>query len=306
MFVLNVLQSAFRGIGDTRTPLCSRWQWSLLHISLNYLLIEGHFGFPALGVRGAGTAFASSIFLGSLLFAVALRKTTLAGAYRPIHLKPRLEWTQRILKIGIPASIQAVMRTLSMMCFTGCVGANRRGCSRRRGTAIGLRTEAFAFMPGFGYSIAASALVGQSLGAKDPEHAERCGWAALGQSLIVMVIMGVVFFTFAPQIAAIFTSDVHVQSLGIHYLRINAITEPFIALGMVLTGALQGAGDTVRPTYITIFTMWIVRMPLAYVLMFTLNQQAQGAWTSMCITTIVGGLLTLALYKQGAWKRVRV
>lgn len=306
LFILNVLQSSFRGIGDTRTPLLLTLAMVGLHIGLNFLLIEGRFGFPSMGVRGAGTAFALSNFWGCLLFGLALRRSPLAHAYRIENLRPQLEWVQRILKIGIPASIQAIMRTLSMMAFTALIARTVEGAAGVAALQIGIRTEAFAFMPGFGYSVAASALVGQSLGARDPEHAERCGWAALGQSLIVMVVMGVIFYLFAPGIAAIFTSNLHVRQLGVDYLRINAFSEPFIALGMVLTGALQGAGDTVRPTYITLISMWVIRMPLAIWLMFGLHQNSQGAWISMCVTTIVGGLMTLWLYKQGAWKKVKV
>lgn len=85
-----------------------------------------------------------------------------------------------------------------------------------------------------------------------------------------------------------------------------AFAEPFLALGMVLTGALQGAGDTIRPTYITFFTFWIVRLPLASWLMFTCRLQAHGAWLSMVYTTILGGLMTAALFRSGKWKKIRV
>jgi Na+-driven multidrug efflux pump len=94
--------------------------------------------------------------------------------------------------------------------------------------------------------------------------------------------------------------------LAADYLRVNAWCEPFLALGMVLTGALQGAGDTVRPTFITLFTMWIARIPLGIWLMFTLHQHTHGAWLAMCVTTIVGGIMTAALFRSGAWKKIKV
>jgi len=103
-----------------------------------------------------------------------------------------------------------------------------------------------------------------------------------------------------------FTGDVTVQALGIDYLRINAWCEPFLGLGMVLTGALQGAGDTLRPTYITFFTMWLVRLPLSWWLMFNLHLNAHGAWLSMSATTILGGLMTVVLFRAGTWKRIKV
>jgi putative MATE family efflux protein len=277
------------------------------HISCNWLFIYGHWGFPRLGVRGAGIALASSIYVGTALYFFALaRYSSLRAALRWNSLRADLAWFQRILRIGIPASVQAVIRTLGMMSFTGLLAHTVEASAGVAAMQIGIRAEAMAFMPGFGYSVAASALVGQSLGARNPLRAERAAWAATYQAIIVMVLMATLFYSAAPLLAGIFTGDPLVRHLGIQYLRTNAFCEPFLALGMVLTGALQGAGDTVRPTYITFFTMWIVRMPLAWMLMFTLHMQTLGAWYSMMATTTIGGLMTLALFRSGKWKKIKV
>jgi len=199
-----------------------------------------------------------------------------------------------------------VIRTLGMMSFTGMLAHTVEGASGVAAAQIGIRAESIAFMPGFGYSVAASALVGQSLGARDPRRAERCGWAATWQAVTVMSIMAVLFFTLARWFPTLFTQDPAVRYLAADYLRVNAWCEPFLALGMVLTGALQGAGDTVRPTFITLVTMWIARIPLGVWLMFTLHQNTHGAWVVMCATTIVGGLMTAALFRSGAWKKIKV
>jgi putative MATE family efflux protein len=306
-FVLNVLVGAFRGLGDTRTPMLIQVVMIATHISCNWLLIYGHLGFPRLGVRGAGTALASSIYVGTALYLFALaRYSALGEALRLRNLRPDIAWFRRILRIGIPASVQAVIRTLGMMSFTGLLAHTVEAAAGVAAMNIGIRAEAIAFMPGFGYSVAASSLVGQSLGARDPERAERAALAATGQSILVMALMAALFFCAALPLTALFTGDVLVRHLGTQYLRINAFCEPFLALGMVLTGALQGAGDTVRPTYITLFTMWVVRMPVAWLLMFGLHMQTLGAWYSMTVTTILGGLMTLALFRSGKWKQIRV
>jgi putative MATE family efflux protein len=306
-FMLNVLVGGFRGLGDTRTPMLIQVVMIATHISCNWLLIYGHLGFPRLGVRGAGTALAASIYVGTALYLFALaRYSSLGGALRLHNLRPNLLWFQRILRIGIPASVQAVIRTLGMMSFTGLLAHTIEGAAAVAAMNIGIRAEAIAFMPGFGYSVAASALVGQSLGAKNPERAERAALAATGQSILIMALMATLFFCAALPLTGLFTEDPMVRHLGMQYLRINAFCEPFLALGMVLTGALQGAGDTVRPTYITLCTMWIVRLPLAWLLMFTLHMQTLGAWYSMMATTILGGLMTLALFRSGKWKKIKV
>ena len=307
MFVGMVLQSAFRGLGDTRTPLYIMIVTVTVHISLNYLLINGRLGFPALGVQGAGIALASSLLVSMLLSAFLMySRSPLRAAFSRTALLPHREWFVRILRIGIPASIQAVVRTASMMVFTRMLANTADGAAAVAALQIGIRSEAIAFMPGFGYSVAASALVGQNLGAKKLERAEQSGWAATIQAMGVMCVMAVVFYVFADPISRIFTSDPLVQKFGADYLRVNAFCEPFLALGMVLTGALQGAGETFRPTIITLISMVVVRMPLAYFLMFTLNLQTHGAWISMAVTTIVGGILTLFVFRAGTWKKLKV
>lgn len=306
LFVWNVMQSAFRGIGDTRTPMLVTFASITVHIVLDWLLIYGNLGFPRMGVRGAGVALAASLVVGMAGFTVALWRSPLREAFHREYISPRLEWFQRILKIGIPASIQALTRVSSMMLFTGMLARTVEGAAAVAALQIGIRAESIAFMPGFGYGVAASALVGQSLGARNPERAERCAWSATWQAIAIMSFMAVIFYVAAYPIARVFSSDPMVIELGVSYLRINAFCEPFLALGMILTHALQGAGETIKPTFITLFTMVITRLPIAWFLMFPLNLQTRGAWISMMVTTVVGGFMTLALFRTGGWKRIKV
>jgi putative MATE family efflux protein len=307
LFVMNALVGALRGLGDTRTPMLITVATVVTHISGNIVFIYGNLRMPRLGVAGAGLALALSLVVGLVLYLLAMRRHgELAGAMEPRHLRFRPEWAMRILRVGTPAALQAVIRTLGMMSFTGMLAHTLEGAAGVAALQIGVRAESIAFMPGFGYSVAASALVGQSLGAREPYRAERFGWAATAQAVAVMTAMAVLFFVLADWLPHLFTQDASVRALGADYLRVNAFCEPFLALGMVLTGALQGAGDTVRPTFITFFTMWVARIPLGLVLMFTLHQNTHGAWVAMSLTTILGGLMTVALFRSGAWKRIKV
>lgn len=307
LFVMNALQGAFRGLGDTRTPLLITCVTIAIHISGNAVLIYGRLGMPAMGVRGAGTALAASVWVGCGLYLYTLlRRSALRGMLEQRHLSLTMEWTRRILRIGIPAALQALIRNLGMMSFTGLLARTVEGAAGVAAMQIGLRAEGIAFMPGFGYSVATSALVGQSLGAKDTPRAERYAWAASVQSVSVMSFMALIFFCLARPLTLLFTKDPTVLHLGTDYLRINAFSEPFLGVSMVLVGALQGAGDTIRPTWITFFTMWLVRLPLAYLLMFTLHQNTHGAWLAISATTIVGGFMTYALFRSGAWKKIKV
>ncbi len=307
IFLINVLQSAFRGVGDTRTPLVITSVMIGFHIFCNWLFIYGNLGLPRLEVRGAGLAFMLSQYVGMGLFFWALvRLAPLGEVLKREYLVLQKEWVLRILRIGVPASVQNLVRVFSMMAFNGMLARMPEGAAAVAALQIGIRTEALAFMPGFGYSVSASALVGQSLGAKLPDRAERYAWAANLQAIIVMSVIAVIFYTFASPIVALFTSDAVVRALGVDYLHINAFCEPLLGTAMVLTGALQGAGDTVRPTYITIFTMIILRTSVGYLLMFALSLHTHGAWLTMAVTTIVGGLLTLIWFRMGRWKSIKV
>lgn len=307
LFLVNVLQASFRGLGDTRTPMRITLAMIATHISLNSVLIYGRWGFPRMGVRGAGTALAASLFVGAILYLFAVkRRQELSEALTWLHLQPRADWAWRILRIGLPAALQAVLRTLALLSFQGMLVKAVEGEAGVAALQIGLRAEAIAYMPGFGYSIAASALVGQNLGAKNPGRAERTAWAATWQAVGVMIFMAILFYVFATPFSRLFTQDVLVQRLGADYLRVNAYCEPFLALGMVLTGALQGAGDTTRPTVITFLTMWVLRLPLAFLVMFSLGYQTHGAWISMGVSTSIGGLMTVWLFRTGKWKRIKV
>ncbi|MCS6777130.1 MAG: MATE family efflux transporter [Chloroherpetonaceae bacterium] len=307
LFVWNVLQAAFRGVGDARTPMRVTGAAISVHVIGDWLLIYGHWGLPRMGVVGAGVALALSWCVGMFLFGVAAwRHVVLREAFRWRHWRPDVAWYGRILRIGVPASVQALVRTVSMMLFTGMLARTVEGAAAVAALQIGIRAEGIAFMPGFGYGIAASALVGQALGARDADRAERAAQAAMWQALCVMCLMATLFFAGAWPIARAFSADPQVIGLGVAYLRINALCEPFLAPGMVLTSALQGAGETVKPTLITVVTMVFLRLPLASLLMFTWNLQAVGAWWAMTVTTVAGGLMTLGLFRTGQWKRVRV
>ena len=169
-----------------------------------------------------------------------------------------------------------------------------------------MTAESIAFMPGLGYSMAATALVGQSLGAKRADVASRYAWMSTGQACLIMTVMGIVFYVLAYPFAHWFTRDPVVIGVAADYLRINAYSEPFLALAMVLSGAFQGAGDTRTPTWITFVTMWLFRLPLAYLLALSLGYGTHGAWWAMAASVIASGLLTASLFQRGSWKRVKV
>jgi putative MATE family efflux protein len=305
LFVMLILIGTYRGIGDTVTVLLVSVAVNIVHLSGDFVLIFGHFGAPKLGLPGGAIALVTSQYVGGLLYILLLRRTPLAGL---VSRKKRLEleWAKRILNIGIPAAVQNVSRVLSLLAFTAVLARSPDATLAVAALTIGLTSESIAFMPGFGFSVAASTLTGQNLGAKKPDRAESAAFIALQQGLVVMTIMGVVFYVFAEQFAHIFTHDKEVVRLAVAYLRISAISEPLLAVGMILTGALNGAGDTKAPAWAGFITMWGLRLPAAYFLAVTMKFGAIGSWWAMAGSTIVLGIVSYILFRMGRWKKVRV
>jgi putative MATE family efflux protein len=304
-FINAVAAGAFRGAGDTRTPVYVFGTMNVINILLDAVLIWGWGPFPKWGIHGAAVAAVISRGAATLLFLWMLNRTDL-----PLHLRrgswrPRWDWWWRLLRIGIPASMQAGLRTLASATFVGVLGSMENGASVVAALAVGLRAEGLAFMPGMAFNIAASALVGQSLGMGDPERAKRAAWTAVRQSMIIMSIMGALFYVFADPLAAKLAAT-DAAPYAASYLRINAFCEPLLAVAMTLGGALQGAGETIKPMFVMILTMWGVRLPATWYLGLRLGYGADGAWWAMSGSTMVQGLMMAFVWRRGAWRHKKV
>lgn len=316
LFVMLILNGAFRGIGDTTRPLFVTLGANLVHATFNYLLIFGHYGFPKMGLPGGAVALVLSQIMAVSLYCFFLRHTILRAALSR-GWRVNTDWAKRISRIGLPASAQQLIRVGSMLAFQSLLARSGAGAAAVAALGIGLMSESIAFMPGFGYSIAASAFVGQNLGARQVVRANAGAWAATWQAVGVMTVMGMVFYTLAEPFAHLFLSGgegstAHPEqvartiALTVAYLKVAAWSEPFLAFGMVLTGALQGAGETTTPTVVTIVTMVALRLPLAWFLLTTLGYGPVGAWWAMSLSTIVQGICIIFLFKKGKWRTTRV
>ncbi len=305
LFLMLILSAVLRGLNDTVTPLRVMIGVDLIHIIGDYVLIFGHFGLPRLGLYGGAAALVISQIVGAVLYLCFLQRTRVRGFITCLK-RLDLGWAKRIMAVGGPASAQNVSQVLSAMVFTGVLAHSPEGTSAVTALTIGQTSEGIATMPGFGFAAAAETLAGQNLGADNADKAEKSGWASWQQGAVLMVIMGAVFFVLARPFAHIFTHDPKVVPLTVAYLRITALSEPFLALGLILSGSLNGAGDTKAPAWAGITTLWGVRLPLAWLLIFHLHLGASGAWWAMTITTVLDGLIVFWLFKQGGWKKTKV
>ncbi|MEN6447901.1 MAG: MATE family efflux transporter, partial [Syntrophaceae bacterium] len=170
----------------------------------------------------------------------------------------------------------------------------------------GLRIEAIIFMPAFAMNMAASVLVGQNLGANDPGRATRIGWKIALVAMTILSLISCIVFVFADFFASLLARDAPVLAETARYLRVNMFSEPFMALSLVLGGALQGAGDTRGNMWVIIFCMWIIRLPLAYALAILLGLGAPGVWVAMVVSMVFQGILMAFRFHQGRWKTMKI
>lgn len=310
--IIQVLAGSLRGIGDTKSPMVISGIQIGLHIALNYVLIFPSRPTPLgivipganFGLPGAGLAFTISAWVSALVYLVYSRSTPFGSLLRIPF--PTLEWAIRILRIASPAAIQGVLRVGSLAAFISVLRAVPNASDAIAAVRFGFTLESIMFMPAFGLSMAAAALVGQSLGMGRPDRAERLGWVAGHYGALVILALSVPIYAFANAIARSLVHDAGVAAEVTLVIRYLCVTEVLFGYAMVMTGAMQGAGDTVRPMWITVLSLWLLRVPLAWILALGMGFGSQGAWLAMSATQAIQGLLAIWLFRQGKWKLQKV
>ncbi len=299
------LTAALRGAGDTKTPMTVNIAANLVNVAGNYLLIYGHLGFPRLEVTGAAVATTISRIVACMLI---LAKVLKGGKVIKISVRDSFKFDmpiiKRILNVGIPAAIeQAIMRS-GQMTFARIVSSF--GTNTYAAHQIALNIEGFSFTPGMSFQIASTTLVGQSLGAKNPDRAERVGWEAVRIGAMVGVFTGLMYFLFGSHIAQIYTDDAAVTALAAGALKIIAISQPFMLSMFIFIGGLRGAGDTRWTLAITMAGFWGIRVITAYLLAIKLDMGLYGAWIGMALDMAVRALLAGLRFRAGGWKHIKV
>lgn len=302
-FLLIVSNGIMRGSGDTRTPMQIMALMNVVNICLNWLLIYGVGPFPALGIRGAAISTAISQTAGSAAALTILIRGKTVLKVRFNNLRPDFKVLRRVLRIGVPAGVEQIMMQSAQIIYTMIIAS--LGTVAYAAHRVALNAESLSFMPGFGFALAATALVGQSLGAEDPQGAERAGGEAARLAVMSMGTMGLTFFLMPQFFTSLFTNDAEVIVTSAGVLRIVGLAQPFLALTMVLGGALRGAGDTRAVLAITVLGVTTARIGVAYTLV-RLGFGLVGAWIGMAVDLAVRGSLLLFRFKRGSWKHLRV
>src|SRR5262245_379436 len=246
-----------RGVGDSRTPMLITALANLINIGLAYALIYGHFGLPVLGAVGSAWATFVARLLGALLLIGVLWRgrngvrISGPGMWRP---RPGVAWA--VLRIGLPAALEELLVIGAFATLTPIVAG--LGTIALAAHRVVINVLSLSFLPGIGFGLAATALVGQAVGARRPDDAMMITRIALRWAMIWMGALGLVFLLLAPRLMRIFTADRQMIDIGAAAIWVVALAQPFWAATFVYAGALRGTGNTRTPLLITGIMMWSV------------------------------------------------
>lgn len=301
VYTMLTLEHNIRGTGNTKIPLRIIGFSLLLNAILDPIFI---FDFR-LGIKGAAYATILSQAIGALLLTLALvnkipnlKRVTLAP--NPFFFK---KYFYPMVKIGTPIALSEAGFSLIYLLLAGII--SHFGKEPLAALGISHRIEAIPFFISLGFSMAIATIVGQNLGAAKVTKARKSVYFSLKLGVAILFLISVLFFIFAPALFSFFTKDPLVIHHGVQYLRIVAITESFLALEVILTGAFSGAGYTIIPFFI-VFPLTVIRVPLAYILAYIFKLGVIAIWVIISLTTFLKGICLFFLFKKKTWSQKKI
>src|SRR5262245_26061563 len=302
--VLFVVGAALRAAGDTRTPLALAVLVNVVNVALNYVLIFGKLGLPALGVAGPGVATTVAFTTGACVAIWLLASGGLRLSLHRSDLRPEPATIRSVLNIGTPAAAEQLLMQVGF--FLYLLFAVEYGTDAVAAYFIGVRILALSFLPGFGFAAAAAALVGQHLGAGRPAKAASAAWLATWMSVLLMSVGGVIVFALAEPIARLFVSDAAVIAATVSFIWMLAISQPLMALDFTLGGALRGAGDTRFPLWTVVIAFYGCRLGMALVVVHFLRLDLAWLWAALIGDYVARAALKSWRFRTGAWRAIEV
>ena len=304
ILLLFLINAIFRGSGDPSIAMRTLWFANAINLLLDPCFIFGLGPFPRLGVLGAAVSTTCGRGIGVLLqfWILSRGKGRIVIRREHIALDPAAMW--RLAKISGNGILQAMIGTASWIGIVRLL--TTFGSAIVAGYTIGIRIIVFAILPSWGLSNAAATMVGQNLGAKKPDRAERSVYVAAGYNMIFLGSVGVAFVVFARELIRLFTSDPAVLPVGTECLRIISYGFLFYAVGMVMTQAFNGAGDTWTPTRINFYIFWLFEIPLAWFLSRRTGLGPRGVFAAIAIAFSTLAVVSLLVFRRGKWKEKKV
>jgi putative MATE family efflux protein len=300
----NMTETTMQASGDSVRPMWVAVFFRFFHIALCPFLVFGWWFFPRLGVTGAAVTSVFSQGLGAAigLWFLFSGRTRLQLTFRNFHFDLKIIW--RLIKIGLPASLTAMERNLGNLILMFFM--TPFGTLAVAGHTLGQRMEVFLQMPAMGMGQGAGILVGQNLGAHQPQRAERTGWMAAGLLSGMMIIASLAVFIWAESIIGVFSAEPDLVELGATFLRIATAGYLMIGLATVFQQSINTAGDTLIPMVVMLLNMWLVQVPLAYFLPRITGLGVYGVRWAIVAGTVTATVVYAVYYATGRWKHKTV
>jgi putative MATE family efflux protein len=304
VLLLFLINAIFRGAGDAAIAMRSLWVANICNLVLDPLLIFGIGPFPELGLTGAAVATTIGRGMGVAYQFYRLAERNNRFTIRRSHLRLDPPLLSSMLRLSGTGMFQILIGTTSWIGLIRVISTF--GSVALAGYTVTMRIVIFAILPAWGMSNAAATMVGQALGARKPERAERAVWRAALYNLAFLGSLGLVFVVGAPWLVNPFSPDPEVRRIATLGLRIIAAGFPFYAYGMVLTSSFNGAGDTWTPTWLNLFCFWLWEVPLAWVLSKHLGWGPTGVFVAVAVAFSTLAMVSAMLFRKGRWKTRRV
>lgn len=304
IFLLYLLNAIFRGAGDAAIAMYSLIFANTINIILDPMLIFGIGPFPELGINGAAIATCIGRGFGVLLQLYILIKgsSSIKLIWKDIKFDLLVIW--ELIKLSLGGIGQYIIATFSWIFLVRIV--SEFGNTAVAGYTVAFRVIVFTILPSWGLANAVATLVGQNLGANQPDRAAESAWTASFYNAIFLVVVSIIFWVFAPEIISFFTQDIEVIREGVRALRIITLGYIVFSYGMVLGNAFNGAGDTITPTVTNFIAFWLIEIPLAYTLAKTLGFGSQGVYASIAISEAFLAVMLIYLFRRGKWKLKKI
>jgi len=300
MGLILVGNAIMRGVGDTRTPLMIMIAANLINVAVAWTLTRVF----DWGVIGTGIGVSVGHLIGGVAVVVVLFARRLQLHLSLSDLQPDLALIERILNVGLPAGMEQIFLQLALSYQAAIISSLSTAAYAAH--QIALRVSAMSYLPGWGFSIAATTLVGQALGGKNPHGAREATTAARKFAFVVMTAIGVGLVLFAEPIVRIFTADPEVIREGALAIRIAGAIQPIMSQSFVFGGALRGAGDTRATMVITMLSVWGLRIIVTYFVGRVLGLGILGAWLAVGVDFTLRTILFGLRWRSGKWAALRV
>jgi putative MATE family efflux protein len=304
IILIFLVNGIFRGSGDAARAMRTLWLSNLINLVLDPCLIYGLGPFPKLGGTGAAVATTTGRSIGVLYqFWVLFSGRSRVNLARR-HI--RLNWPvmRRLLRLAVTCMFQYFVAIASWVSLAR-INASF-GSAAVAGYTLAIRVIMFVLMPSWGICSAAATLVGQNLGARQPERSERAVWLGGAYNMAFLTVVGIIFFSAARLIVRCFTNDPNVMLIGVECLQYVSLGYPFYAWGMIMEQAFNGAGDTWTPTRINLFCYWLLQIPLAWILARQAGFGPRGVYIAICAAESVLAVISVLLFRRGRWKKVKI